>query len=95
MRGLYAGVRGHQMKGTIRVRFGQPVASSLTPGRAAFFLQGLDQGVHVFHSVVDHERRRPRSKLLTFLRSDEAAVVPATVCPATRSSKPDGYLLGS
>src|SRR6266853_6806962 len=38
---------------------------------AAFFLQGLDQGVEVFHSVVDHEGSRARSKLLTFLRTDE------------------------
>ena len=37
---------------------------------AAFFLQGLDQGVEVFHSIVDHEGSRARSKVITFLRID-------------------------
>src|SRR5256885_13433211 len=38
---------------------------------ASFFLQRLDQGVEVFHSVIDHEGSRARSKLLTFLRTDQ------------------------
>ena len=38
---------------------------------AAFFLQDLDQGVEVFHSVVDHEGSRARSKVITFLWFDQ------------------------
>src|SRR5712691_7077344 len=61
---------------------------------AAFFLQGLDQGVDVFHSVVDHKESRARSKLITFLRSDEPGSCACNrlalgVGPIEGSSAPD------
>lgn len=37
---------------------------------AAFFLQDLDQGVKVVHTVVDHEGSRARSKLIALLWMD-------------------------
>jgi hypothetical protein len=38
---------------------------------AAFFLQRLDQVVKVVNSVVDHEMRRARNKMIAFLRIDQ------------------------
>src|SRR5690349_7261174 len=38
---------------------------------AAFLLESLDQGVEVFHPVVDHEGGRAWSVVIAFLRIDQ------------------------